>query len=449
MTKGRKTRQNSNLTRKQVSRRRREERQLRWIWIGVGTVAALVVLLLAIGLIMQSSQSVAVVNNRPIRVSNYQKRLRFWYSYYDYLSPGAFDNLQPEQRLTFYQDIADQLIEETLIRQEADKNGIEISDDEIQVEIEETWFQHYRTPLTPTPSPTPDAQATPTVSGTPLPSPTPDTEEAFQTRYQEFIDSVLRPAQVSEAYFRELVEASLLRTRLQAALVPDVPSEEEQVHFRYLNAQDAQDAQLKIEAIQSGTAEQVHARHILVEDAEQAQEILERLQAGEDFGTLAAEFSTDESNKDSGGDLGWFGRGQMVSEFEQAAFEGEIGLYPTPVETQFGYHIIDVIARENRPYDPDEEMIDAGWYGKPDLSERFGPLFAEILFEAEIGLQLEPLPTQFGVAVVELLEQEVRALSADEQESRRAQTFQKRLDEIREKADIQDNWNESMIPSGL
>jgi parvulin-like peptidyl-prolyl isomerase len=448
MTKGKK-RTSANLTRKQLSRRRREEKQLRWIWVGVGIVAAAVVLLLATGLILQGTQSVAVVNDHPIRVSDYQKRLRFWTSYYDYLAPGYFDNLQAEQKTTFYRDIADQMVEETLIRQEATKNNLAVGDDELQVEIEETWFQHYRTPLTPTPSPTPDPQSTPATPGTPVPTSTPDTEEAFQTRYQEFVDQVLKPAGLNAAYFRRLVEASLLRDKLQTALVPDVPSEEEQVHFRYLNARDAEDAALKMADLSSGTTEQVHARHILVGTEEEAQDILERLQAGEDFAALAAEFSTDESNKDEGGDLGWFGRGQMALEFEEAAFQGDIGLYPTPVETQFGYHIIDVLAREDRPFDPEAEMIDAGWSGKPDLADRFGPLFAEILFESEVGLLPDPVPTQFGIAVVELLERATRALDEEEQATRRSQIFQNRLDEIRQEADIQDKWEESMVPGNL
>jgi parvulin-like peptidyl-prolyl isomerase len=398
---------------------------------------------------MQGTQSVAVVNDQPIRVTDYQKRLRFWTSYYDFLAPGSFDNLEAEQRTSFYRDIADQLVEETLIRQEAVKNGLVVGEEELQIEIEETWFQHFRDPPTPTPSPTPDALSTPEAPETPVPTSTPDTEEAFQARYQEFVGQVLQPARLNEAYFRRLVETSLLRDKLETALVPDVPSQEDQVRFRYLNARDAEDAAAKIADIRSGTTVQVHARHILVETAEQAQDILNRVQAGEDFGQLAAEFSMDESNKDQGGDLGWFSRGQMVPEFEQAAFEGEIGLYPTPIETQFGYHVLDILAREERPYDPQEEMIDAGWYGRPGLSERFGPLFAEILFESEIGLLPEPVPTQFGIAVVELLDHTLRELDEAEQDSRRAQLFQQRLDEIREEADIQDRWEESMIPRNL
>jgi parvulin-like peptidyl-prolyl isomerase len=94
-------------------------------------------------------------------------------------------------------------------------------------------------------------------------------------------------------------------------------------------------------------------------------------------------------------------------------------------------------------------MIDAGWSGKPDLADRFGPLFAEILFESEVGLLPDPVPTQFGIAVVELLERATRALDEEEQATRRSQIFQNRLDEIRQEADIQDKWEESMVPGNL
>ena len=449
MAKGRKPKSSTTLTRKQASRRKREQQQLRWVWIGVSTLAALLVITLATGLILQNTQSVATVNDEKIRLSDYRKRVRFWVNYYEQQMPGAFDNLDAEQRTGFYRDVVDQLVEEKLIRQEAQKNGLSVSDEEIQREIEESWFQHYRTPPTPTPSPTPDPEATPTEPITPLPTPTPDTAEAFQARYQEFEDQVLKPARLDEAYFRQFVETSLLREKLQTALVPSVPTEEDQVHFRYASARDDADARRVMADLESGVTDQVHARHILVDTAEEADTVLQRLQSGEDFGALAAELSTDESNKDQGGDLGWFGRGKMVPEFEQAAFEGEVGLLPTPVETQYGYHIVEILGREDRPFDPDEELIDAGWYGKPDLAERFGPLLAEMLFNSEIGLLPDPIPAEYGVMVVELLDHGVQQLDENDQDARRAQLFESRLDEIREEADVQDSWDASMVPRGL
>ncbi|WP_378948334.1 peptidylprolyl isomerase [Mesorhizobium sp. ANAO-SY3R2] len=86
---------------------------------------------------------------------------------------------------------------------------------------------------------------------------------------------------------------------------------------------------------------EVHARHILVKSKEEADAIIKKLDGGEDFQKLANENTTDPSGKTSGGDLGFFGPGQMVPEFEKAAMALEVGAYTKePVQTQFGWHII-------------------------------------------------------------------------------------------------------------
>lgn len=88
--------------------------------------------------------------------------------------------------------------------------------------------------------------------------------------------------------------------------------------------------------------EEVQAKHILVEDEAKAKEIVEKLGKGGDFAVLAKEFSKDPGSKDTGGDLGYFGRGQMVPEFEKAAFELEKGKVSAPVKSSFGFHVIKV-----------------------------------------------------------------------------------------------------------
>ena len=88
-----------------------------------------------------------------------------------------------------------------------------------------------------------------------------------------------------------------------------------------------------------GENESVSASHILVGDLSKAENLYEKIQNGEDFATLAKENSTCPSSA-NGGDLGYFGRGQMVKEFEDMAFSLEVGAVSKPVKTQFGYHLI-------------------------------------------------------------------------------------------------------------
>jgi peptidyl-prolyl cis-trans isomerase D len=102
------------------------------------------------------------------------------------------------------------------------------------------------------------------------------------------------------------------------------------------------------------TQEQVRARHILVmvndqRTDEQARqriaEVQKKLAAGGDFTALAKEYSDDTASKENGGDMSFFGRGQMVPEFEQAAFGTEPGKVVGPVKTSFGYHLIEVLSK--------------------------------------------------------------------------------------------------------
>ena len=116
-----------------------------------------------------------------------------------------------------------------------------------------------------------------------------------------------------------------------------------------------------------GAAEEIRARHILFradpkdekEQAEaqaRAQAALERLKKGEDFATVASELTEDPSGKENGGDLDYFTKDQMVPEFANVAFQMYPGQMSNPVRTQFGWHIIKLEDRRNRPV-PEFEKV--------------------------------------------------------------------------------------------
>jgi peptidyl-prolyl cis-trans isomerase D len=114
--------------------------------------------------------------------------------------------------------------------------------------------------------------------------------------------------------------------------------------------------------------EQANARHILIRVAPDATEIdrgkaelrangvAQIARAGGDFAAIAAEHSEDPGSKDNGGDLGWFGRGQMVSEFEDAVFSAKPGEIIGPIQSQFGYHIIKIEGFRPEHQQPFEEV---------------------------------------------------------------------------------------------
>jgi peptidyl-prolyl cis-trans isomerase C len=88
------------------------------------------------------------------------------------------------------------------------------------------------------------------------------------------------------------------------------------------------------------------ARHILVDTEDQCQELKKRIASGEDFADVAKEFSSCPSSA-QGGDLGQFGPGMMVKEFDEVVFSADINSLQGPVKTQFGYHLLEVTDRSD------------------------------------------------------------------------------------------------------
>src|SRR5699024_2362296 len=145
--------------------------------------------------------------------------------------------------------------------------------------------------------------------------------------------------------------------------------------------------------------EEVEARHILVEDEETAKEVKKKLDDGEDFADLTKAYSTDNSAED-GGDIGFFSAGQMVPEFEDAAYDMEVDEISDPVKSDFGYHIIEVLDRQEVEEDVGSLEDNEKEIRDNILQSRIDPEEAQekiqsILDDAEIDIKDEDLEDIF------------------------------------------------------
>ncbi len=380
------------VSKKHLARMERERIQTRYIIITTIVVAVAVVLLVVYGLLSESvlkaAQPVAIVNGDRISTRDFQVRTKYArqnlvgnaVNTYQFIAAlGSSPEIQANfaSQLAQYQSqldptslgqqILNELIEDKLIRQEAKRRGITVSQEEIDRALQDafgyfpngtptseptvailptsTWSPLQMTLVpptaTPTQTPVPSATATPTATATlaptatasPVPSITPTleptatpteyTQQGYEDLFKTRSDDLKTSIGFTEKDLRSLAENFLYRRKVSDAVLAD------------LGVKPAED--------------QVWARHILVPDEAAGQLVLDRLKAGEDWSALAAELSTDTSNKDQGGDLGWFGRDRMVKEFADAAFALSVGeIVSRPVATTFGYHIIQVLGHEPR-----------------------------------------------------------------------------------------------------
>ena len=390
------------LHKKHVARLQREQQQGRIILYTFFGILAAVVLLLVYGWLdikyFQANRPVAKVGDVEILVKDFEPRVRLQrqqllsqynlYSQYQQFGMDVSAQLQQiegslGQPTIVGQTVLDQMINEELVRQEAAKRGITVDEAELD-EAVKTAFNYFPNgtpsptvtptqvtqpaapaeafavvtktpPPTSTPAPTSTPESAPTATATTAPSATPSptagptstpeptatpyTLEGFQTELDAANGRMVKLG-FDDEIFRKFFEAQLLETKLREVIAAEVAS----------------------------TQTQVWARHILVADEQAAKDIIVRLQAGEDFATLARELSTDTGSGLNGSDLGWFGSGAMVPEFETAAFAlKNPGDFTTePVQSDFGYHIIQLIAKQDRPltadqYETAKQKIFADW----------------------------------------------------------------------------------------
>ncbi|MCD6475535.1 MAG: peptidylprolyl isomerase [Anaerolineaceae bacterium] len=141
----------------------------------------------------------------------------------------------------------------------------------------------------------------------------------------------------------------------------------------------------------------VWARHILTPDEAGALSARGQIVAGSiPFEDMAMMLSTDTASAEKGGDLGWFGRGMMVKEFEEAAFSLEIGEISEPVKSDFGYHIIQVLGKDVRPITESQlsskkNAVFASW-----LEEERAAIEGSLIINEELRSQFAPAEPSFN-----------------------------------------------------
>ena len=262
--------------------------------------------------------------------------------------------------------VIDDMIDDAIVRLEARERDIEVADNTVQNQVYE-YFDYdpteaaligvdpTETPtptITPTPfvSPTPTVTPPPTNTPTPLPeaeataevtpeaepiatstlppSPTPDATdvfEDFEDQRENFYGFVRDNAQIGNTAIDSFFEREALRRAVRDAVAGDVE-----------------------------TQTVVDARHILVETEEEAQEILDALENGEAFADLARALSTDTGSGSRGGELGEAPSSNYVPPFAEAVESAEIGEIVGPVQSEFGFHIIQVRSRSEEPVEGDQ-----------------------------------------------------------------------------------------------
>ncbi len=290
------------------------------------------------------------------------------------------------------QQTLNSMLDDLIVEREAAARGIAVTDEEVEQALRDqiaNGFGLVTEPQatatvqaganatataavwTPTPAPTIDISATITATATPIPTPpvppTPSiiTETLFSEGLTNLQNNVNQVSGMSMDEYRQIIRANLLREKLQEVIADEtVTTTEEAVHARHILL-SVREPEPEPTPLPDGapTPEPTLTPTPLPEgfptpaptpgprdDAETlalAQEIRQRLVDGEDFATLAAEYSDDPGSAANGGDLGWFGKGRMVAPFEEAAFALAVNEISEPVKTDFGYHIIEVLERDD------------------------------------------------------------------------------------------------------
>jgi peptidyl-prolyl cis-trans isomerase D len=401
-------------TKKHMAREHREARQTRIILIVSIVVGATILGLVAYGVIDQTvirpRIAVATVGDETIRVRDFNSYVQYsraqllnqsfqYYTFYQQFGEFGGNFLQTAQSLAtqltqpiaFGRDVLDEMIDNLIIREEAAKRGITVSQAEIDEAVQAAFG--FFPNGTPTPTVTATIQPTPTYSETQMAiitltsTPTVTLEESEDTTdadppqtdevddpgageetiitdeavaepegdladEQVTVEEVIEFTSTPEVTPTVTLTPTPYTTALFAQNIKDFNTNYAPFNFDINQLREIFEIQLLREKLIDAltqdlprTKNEVWARHILVETNEEALEVLSLLDEGEDFHTLAATYSIDESNREQGGNLGWFDENTMVPEFSEAAFSLAEGEVSEPIQTSFGFHIIQVIGK--------------------------------------------------------------------------------------------------------
>lgn len=210
------------------------------------------------------------------------------------------------------------------------------------------------------------------------------TDEEIQTEYDNMVaqyggedqfEMLLAQSNVTKEAFKDNLRFDLLKQKA----TDDVKVSDKEIKAYY--------DQAKYE---------LNARHILVKDEKKAKEIVKKLKDGADFAQLAKEESIDGS-AESGGELGWFTVGQMVTEFNDAAYALELNTVSEPVKTEFGYHIIEVTdKREVEGYGTLEEKKQEIHDTIFKTKSNWNTLFSNLVKEAKVEVKSDDFKGAFS-----------------------------------------------------
>ena len=193
--------------------------------------------------------------------------------------------------------------------------------------------------------------------------------KADKEQLGENFETLLAQQGYTEESYKKYLRLNLLQ---EAAMIEDVKVSEDEIKAEYEN-----------------TKNEVNARHVLVEDEEAAKKVKAELDSGKEFAEVAKAYSTEPAAQESGGELGWFGKGAMDAEFEKAAFALEPNVISEPVKSSFGYHIIEVTDKREvkESYEDKKAEIEKNLKLEKADQSALLPKIAKLLKDAKIDIK--------------------------------------------------------------